>query len=57
MLIKAEAANYSAIEAAIKEKHPYDLPEIIALPVSQGDAAYLEWISAVSPALNGRPNL
>lgn len=57
MLIKAMAANYPAIEAAIRERHPYDVPEIIALPISLGHAGYLEWIGAVSPPKNRRQSL
>ncbi|MBA2690734.1 MAG: divalent-cation tolerance protein CutA [Burkholderiales bacterium] len=50
MLIKAVAANYPAIEAAIREKHPYEVPEIIAVPISSAYKGYLDWINAVSPA-------
>ena len=55
VLIKALAGNYPAIEQAIREKHPYKLPEIIALPVVAGDAGYLQWIGSVSRLANGRP--
>lgn len=55
VLIKAVAGNYPAIEQAIRDKHPYDLPEIIALPVVAGHAGYLEWISSVSRSCCARP--
>lgn len=46
MLMKTTADRYPALEAALREKHPYDLPEIIALPVTQGYAAYLGWVAS-----------
>ncbi|HVK53822.1 MAG TPA: divalent-cation tolerance protein CutA [Burkholderiales bacterium] len=46
MLIKSLSVNFAEIEKAIKEKHPYDVPEIIALPITQGSAEYLAWIDA-----------
>ena len=42
--IKALAANYLAIEQLIKQIHPYDVPEILAVPVTAGSEAYLEWL-------------
>lgn len=44
MLIKTSDERYHALEAAIRETHPYELPEIIATPISHGLAAYLSWI-------------
>lgn len=44
MLIKAASAHYAALEAAIRERHPYELPEIIHVPVTGGLTAYLDWI-------------
>ena len=32
------------LETRIRELHPYEVPEIIALPISHGDARYLDWI-------------
>lgn len=46
LLIKSTATNYPALEAAIRAHHPYDLPEIIALPITQGLPAYLNWVAA-----------
>ncbi|HYE34151.1 divalent-cation tolerance protein CutA [Methylocaldum sp.] len=45
LLIKTETASFEALEASIREKHPYELPEIIAVPILHGSTAYLEWIS------------
>ena len=46
LFIKSTAANYPALEAAIQKLHPYDIPEIIALPVERGLPAYLNWVAA-----------
>ena len=46
LFIKSTAANYAALEAAIQKLHPYDIPEIIALPVERGLPAYLNWVAA-----------
>lgn len=45
LLIKTSAARYDALEAAIREHHPYELPEIVAVPVTQGLPAYLAWVA------------
>jgi periplasmic divalent cation tolerance protein len=44
LLIKSTAARYPELEAAIKATHPYELPEILALPAT-GLPAYLEWVA------------
>jgi periplasmic divalent cation tolerance protein len=44
VLIKTTAACYRAVEAAICELHPYELPEILALPVTAGLEAYMGWV-------------
>ena len=44
MLIKTTAERYAALEAAIRAGHPYELPEIIAVPIERGLPAYLDWI-------------
>lgn len=44
MLIKTSAARYAELEQAIRQLHPYELPEIISAPVAAGLPAYLEWI-------------
>ena len=44
LLVKTTAARYAALEAAIRAGHPYELPEIIAVPVERGLAAYLQWV-------------
>jgi periplasmic divalent cation tolerance protein len=44
--IKTRAGRYGAVEAAILERHPYELPEVIAVPITHGHPRYLEWIGA-----------
>src|SRR5512134_2730236 len=46
VLVKTRAALYSRVEQAIREAHPYELPEIVAVPISAGLPAYLAWIEA-----------
>ncbi len=43
---KTRKELYSDVEKAIREVHPYDEPEIIALPIVDGSQSYLEWIAA-----------
>lgn len=45
LLIKVPSAGYDALERAIRELHPYQLPEIVALPLSAGLAGYLDWVA------------
>lgn len=46
MLIKTTRAHYAAVEQAILDQHGFGVPEIIALPVTQGLPAYLDWVAA-----------
>lgn len=46
LLIKTTRECYPALEAAIREHHPYELPEIVAVPIVRGLPAYLDWIAA-----------
>ena len=45
MLIKSTTEAYPALEAAIRAGHPYELPEIIAVPVVRGCDDYLQWVA------------
>ncbi len=45
LLIKTRAAIYDEVEAAIRSLHPYELPEILAVPVERGLPDYLEWVN------------
>jgi periplasmic divalent cation tolerance protein len=46
VLIKSTRERYPALEAAIRAQHPYELPEIVAVPIERGLPAYLEWLAA-----------
>lgn len=46
LIAKTTAARFAALEAAIVDTHPYELPEIIATPIAEGLTDYLEWIVA-----------
>ena len=46
LLIKTTCAAYPALERAICELHPYELPEIVAVPIRGGLPGYLEWVAA-----------
>lgn len=48
LLIKTSASAYSALEARIQELHPYELPEVIAVPITGGSRAYLEWLESMT---------
>jgi len=46
MLVKTTAERYAALEAAIRAAHPYELPEIVAVPIVRGLPAYLQWVES-----------
>ncbi|MGH8674963.1 MAG: divalent-cation tolerance protein CutA [Burkholderiales bacterium] len=46
VLIKTTEERYAALEQAIRARHPYELPEIVAVPIERGLAAYLDWVAA-----------
>jgi periplasmic divalent cation tolerance protein len=48
--VKTRSERYAAVEAAIRAWHPYELPEIIAVPVVDGLAPYLDWIARETAA-------
>src|SRR5258707_10397888 len=50
VLIKTTADRYQALEQAIRDGHPYELPEIIAVPVERGLPEYLQWVEAETRA-------
>jgi len=44
LVIKSTAARIPELEARLKALHPYELPELVVLPVTGGNEAYLEWV-------------
>tara|TARA_R110002096_G_scaffold29509_11_gene89000 strand:+ start:3762 stop:4088 length:327 start_codon:yes stop_codon:yes gene_type:complete len=43
-MLKTTRAAFPNLEAELRERHPYDVPEIIAVPIEAGSADYLAWI-------------
>ncbi len=54
VLIKTTADRYAELESALRKLHPYELPEIIAVPVVRGLPGYLDWVAGET-ALPGIP--
>ncbi len=50
LVIKTSAARYGALETLVRAHHPYEMPEIIALPVVAGAQDYLNWIRQATNA-------
>ena len=44
LFIKSKTALFDEIKAAIKENHPYEVPEIVQIPITDGLPEYLKWI-------------
>jgi len=44
LLIKTPADRYPALEQALRALHPYEVPEIVAVPIERGHEDYLEWV-------------
>lgn len=44
LLIKSDVDHLEALIAAVRERHPYDCPEALALPVTEGLQEYLDWL-------------
>lgn len=57
LVIKTSAGRYPALAAALEELHPYEVPELLALPIEAGAEKYLSWlgssVSADSPERSG----
>jgi periplasmic divalent cation tolerance protein len=50
LIIKTRSELFSRLETAVRELHPYELPEIIAVPVTMGSTPYLDWIAQSTQA-------
>lgn len=48
LLIKTTADRYAAVEQAIRELHPYELPEIVYVSLDGGSNAYFQWIASTT---------
>lgn len=45
VLIKTTARRYAELESAVRAHHPYELPEIVAVPLVRGLPGYLAWVA------------
>ena len=50
LIIKTKGEIFEALSALVKEVHPYDVPEVIAVPLTAGSGDYLNWIDQVTQA-------
>ncbi|MDR2030898.1 MAG: divalent-cation tolerance protein CutA [Azoarcus sp.] len=58
LFIKTTRARYPALAAALRAAHPYELPEVIAVPVTDGLAGYLAWVAdSVTIAPSSTPDV
>jgi periplasmic divalent cation tolerance protein len=48
LVVKTRAARADALAARVQALHPYELPEVVVLPVRGGSRAYLQWVAAES---------
>ena len=44
MIMKTREDLFNTVEKRVKELHSYEVPEIIALPITQGAKSYLDWV-------------
>jgi periplasmic divalent cation tolerance protein len=44
LVIKTRRGRYAALEELLRREHPYEVPEVLALPVELGGASYLAWL-------------
>ncbi len=45
LLCKIATVDYAAVEAAIRERHGYDVPEIVMTAIAEGSARYMAWLA------------
>jgi periplasmic divalent cation tolerance protein len=46
VVMKTTAGHVAALQSRVEALHPYDVPEILVLPVAGGHAPYLEWVAS-----------
>ncbi|MCP5140889.1 MAG: divalent-cation tolerance protein CutA [Chromatiales bacterium] len=59
LLIKTRQTVYPKLEALVQQHHPYELPELVAVPITVGLPGYLAWIvqaTGAQPAVNKEEN-
>jgi periplasmic divalent cation tolerance protein len=55
VLLKTRGEIYAALEAHLLERHPWAKPEVCAVPIVAGSAAYLRWVAESTEAAEGTP--
>jgi periplasmic divalent cation tolerance protein len=53
MLIKTTTERFPALRERLVELHPYEVPEVVALPIVDGHDAYLRWIGSATASTGG----
>ena len=53
VLLKTRRERWGDLQAAVRELHPYDVPELLALPVLEGLSSYLQWVADETIAEGG----
>lgn len=46
VLLKTDSSKWDALSAAVAERHPYEVPELLAFPVERGTDLYLSWLTS-----------
>ncbi|MFP1925820.1 divalent cation tolerance protein CutA [Lonsdalea quercina] len=46
LMLKSDQAHFQDLFTLLKQQHPYQTPELLALPVHDGDNDYLSWLNA-----------
>jgi periplasmic divalent cation tolerance protein len=46
LLVKTRRSRFAALAARVRELHPYEVPEIVAMDIAEGSSAYLRWLLA-----------
>lgn len=54
VLMKTRSDRWPELAETVRARHPYDVPELLALPVGSGLEAYLRWVEAETTALEAR---
>jgi periplasmic divalent cation tolerance protein len=54
LIMKSSRRRMAALQRAVERLHSYDVPEVIALPIAAGSAAYLKWLGECLKAENGK---
>jgi len=50
VLLKTDASKWDALAAVLNDRHPYEVPELLAFPAEAGSPAYLSWLKgSVAP--------